>query len=103
VLLALLIFIAILTFATGLVFILAAESARDVVKRLAPSYAERLFADGLEAFFSRTPVRFSVLFGKAIPPEAKGWVQPIRIMAALFLCLLALFGLGVVVFGLAAR
>ncbi len=59
---------------TGLIFYIAAGNAREIVKRNAPEYAQRLFTRGLESFFARSPVRFSVLFGEVIPPEVKEWV-----------------------------
>ncbi len=88
---AALVTLGVLMLAVGFIFMLAAGSARDEVKRRAPEYAGRLFAPNLESFFSRSPVRFSVLFGETIPIEVRGSVEPIRVAAAAWIALFAFF------------
>jgi len=88
---AALVIIAVLLLAVGFIFLLAAGSAHDEIKRRAPEYAGRLFAPALESFFSRAPVRFSVLFGETIPTELKSSVEPIRVAAVAWIALFALF------------
>jgi hypothetical protein len=88
---AALVTLGILMLAVGFIFMLAAGSARDEIKRRSPEYAGRLFPPPLESLFSRLPVRFSVLFGEPIPAEVRGSVEPIRVAAVAWIALSALF------------
>ena len=60
---------------TGLIFYIVAGSAREIVKRNAPEYAQRLFTRGLESFFARSPVRFWGPVRRGNSSRSKGMVS----------------------------
>ncbi len=93
---ALLIVVGVLMAGIGFAFVLSAGSSQIEIAKVAPEYASRLFTSGVEAFASRTPVRFGVLFGEPIPEPARVWVTPIRVLAGSFLALFVAFALCIV-------